>query len=167
MHTLMAVGREMWRSGRWWVGRFPDPPPWKYAFSMTFVFPFNICCQHSPMFRNVILCRVFSVFKWTVAFSFLNISWCHSSTPPLGLKMTSKREAKCSKNRSGGIDGGASCRVFPFEHLLRTFSHLDKCDIMLPFFLWNTYWQHCPMFKNVVACRVFCFKHRLPTFPYV
>ena len=46
---------------------------------------------------------------------------------------------------------------FRFEHLLATFPHLEKCDIMSRFFLRNTYWQHCPVFKNVVACCVFPF----------
>ena len=68
------------------------------------------------------------------------------------------------KSVLGVLIGGASCRVFPFEHQLTTFPHLEKWDIMLRFFLWNTYSQHCPMFKNVVAWRVP--EHLLPTFPY-
>jgi len=79
--------------------------------------------------------------------------------------MASKREPSYSTNRSwGALIGGASCRVFPFEHQLTTFPHLEKWDIMLRFFIWNTYSQHCPMFKNVVAWRVP--EHLLPTFPY-
>ena len=79
------------------------------------------------------------------------------SAPPWAQNDIQKRAQILHKSIPGCTDGGGILPRFRFEHLLATFPHLEKCDIMSRFFLRNTYWQHCPMFKNVVACCVFPF----------
>ena len=85
--------------------------------------------------------------------------------PPWAQNDIQKRAQILHKSIPGCTDGGGILPRFPFEHLLATSPHLEKCDIMSRFFLRNTYWQHCPMFKHVVACCVFPFNICCQHFP--